>query len=86
MSAARRTSAQRNEYRLSDDDGQRIGRAVARWYADLHRTSGRGIATSQEVEAVRRLAAQAIGCTLADLRDSEIDRIDAEIAAQELGA
>lgn len=87
----RSTSAARDEYRLTEADEDQMQDAIARWFAHQARQlrhSGRPAVirlSADERVALRRVAAHAIGCSLDDLRDSEVQWIDNEIGEHEMG-
>jgi hypothetical protein len=73
------TSAERDEYRLSADDEA----AIRAWIRREHpRTAG---SQASCAEQLRRGAPRAIGCTEADLRDSELQWIANEVGEAVFG-
>lgn len=69
------------EYRLTDDDEATMRLAIRRRYAALL-VYPSGLSVSSDLRIV---AARAIGCTLDDLRDVEVQWIDNEIGELALG-
>lgn len=71
-------------YRLteSDEDKMRaaIGRAYREWCGDDVRSL-----RAHEVTTLERIAAHAIGCSVADLRDVEMQWIACEIGELQMG-
>lgn len=65
-------------YRLTQDDEHAVRFAIRRTIANWHPIPLR--LKVEHVETLKRLAAHAIGCSLADLRDVELAWIDSEIA------
>lgn len=71
------TSASRNEYRLSAEDESRITERlneVIKGWSPKERQDG-GVARL----TLQRIAAHSVGCTLPDLRDSEVEWINGRI-------
>lgn len=73
------TSAQRNENRLSVEDREAMNRRIS----DTMRQWPRGFIPKpgSDLLVLKRVAANAIGCSFYDLRDSELDEIDDIVAA-----
>ena len=72
------------EYRLTEADEDRMRAAIRRVWHQYETEGGpreRGI----EDEAMRRLAAHSIGCSLYDLRPVELQWVDSEIGEVRLG-
>lgn len=69
------TSAARNEYRLTPDDEHHITvmlvQVTSTWTPAERQQGAR--------DTLRRVAARSIGCSLSDLRDSEVEWIDGRI-------
>ena len=75
-----------NDYRLTEGDEQmmrdRMAEVVAEWdsQSPVHRHTLGGT----DRESLRRIAAHAIGCSLDDLRDVEVQWINNEIGELDL--
>lgn len=82
------TSASRNENRLEDTDRTAarcaVVEALGNWRREWARYDGRTLPRADEQTALLRIAAHAIGCSLYDLRTSELDEL-AAIVAEEAG-
>ncbi len=74
------TSAARNENRLTDDDRARIDATLTVYIRPLIH-NGYKPAIGSDSLAMQRLAAHSIGCSLDDLRDSEVDEITVTVYA-----
>lgn len=70
--------------RLTDNDEARMRAAIRDYYDRLRGRKAPGTfeVPGDQIEAMRRLAAAAIGCGLVDLRDVEVDWIDQAVAAE----
>lgn len=73
------TSAARNENRLTEEDRCRIHAALTEMVTNWPRTYKPTVGS--DALAMTRLAAHSIGCSLHDLRTSEIDEITAAVHA-----
>ncbi len=73
------TAAARNENRLTDADRARIDARLTGYVTPL--IGNYTLRIGSDDLAMIRLAAHSIGCSIDDLRDSEIDEITATVSA-----